>query len=479
MDGGWVFASQDRVDPMTPRQLNREIHAAAQSAGIDKRVSTHTLRHSFATICWNRRTTSASSRCCSGTGSSRRRRSTRMWPPRCCARSSARSRAQPTAVRARAWRARPGGGRHLPPARAGLAPAMQRGHLIQAQLNVMSAIEQCRTAALGGHCRGATTAATADRLQLLPQPPLPQVPGLRRAALARGPAGRPAAGRVLPRRLHAAGADRRTSPTQNKARRLRPAVRAAAETLRTIAADPRHLGAEIGFRWSCTPGARRSRTIPTSTASSRAAGLSPDGQRWVACRPGFFLPVRVLSRLFRRLFLAALAPGSRRRPAAVLRAARRAGRPGRLRRMARAAAPAEWVVYAKPPFGGPRRCSSTWAATRTGSPSPIACWSSFDERGVTFRWKDYGPRGARRQKMMTLGHRRVHPPLPAARAARAASSASATTACWPMARKDNLAATRSLLQPPCPSPLSRPTPQGRRHRPSFHRPSFAGIALRR
>ena len=145
-----------------------------------------------------------------------------------------------------------------------------------------------------------------DRLQLVPQPPLPQVPGHRRGAVDGGPGSRVAARRVLPRRLHAPGGarpDRLAEPAGG----LRPAVPGRR---RDLAADRRRPEAPRGRdrrSWpSCTPGARTSQHHPHVHCVVPGGGLSPDGSRWVACRPGFFLPVRVLSRVFRGKFLALL-----------------------------------------------------------------------------------------------------------------------------------------------------------------------------
>ena len=140
------------------------------------------------------------------------------------------------------------------------------------------------------------------------------------------------------------------------------------------------------------------------TASCPAAASPPDGERWVACRPGFFLPVRVLSRLFRRRFLEELAAGSSRRPAAVLRRVRRARRRAGLRPLARAAARSangSSMPSARSPAR--RRCSPICRATPTGWRSPTSRLLALDERGVTFRWKDYRAKGKTRHKTMTLG----------------------------------------------------------------------------
>src|SRR5258707_687461 len=131
--------------------------------------------------------------------------------------------------------------------------------------------------------------------------------------------------------------------------------RAMAETLRTIAADPKHLGAEIGFFAVLHTWGSNLQHHPHLHCVVPGGGLSPDGTRWISCMPGFFLPVRVLSRLFRRLFLEALQEAFENgelhffgdleylRDSAAFTAFL-----APLRR-------AEWVVYAKPPFGGPQQ----------------------------------------------------------------------------------------------------------------------------
>jgi hypothetical protein len=121
----------------------------------------------------------------------------------------------------------------------------------------------------------------------------------------------------------------------------------AAETLCTIAADSKHLGASIGATLVLHTWGSALTHHPHVHGIVPGGGLSPDGERWIACRPGFFLSVRVLSRLFRRRFLEARG-GPPARAAAVLRRARCAGRRQR-RPMARAASPVRGVVYAKRP----------------------------------------------------------------------------------------------------------------------------------
>ena len=132
------------------------------------------------------------------------------------------------------------------------------------------------------------------------------------------------------------------------------------------------------------------------------AGISPDGQRWVSCRPGFFLPVRVLSRLFRRLFLekliAAHAAGrlsffGDHAPLAACKAFTAYVSP--LRKI-------EWVVYSKPPFGGPRRVLAYLSRYTHRVAIATSRLIAFDQQGVTFKWKDYRIEGRDRYKRMTL-----------------------------------------------------------------------------
>jgi hypothetical protein len=131
-------------------------------------------------------------------------------------------------------------------------------------------------------------------------------------------------------------------------------------------------------------------------------GISPDGQRWVSCRPGFFLPVRVLSRLFRRLFLekliAAHAAGrlsffGDHAPLAACKAFTAYVSP--LRKI-------EWVVYSKPPFGGPQAVLAYLSRYTHRVAIANSRLIAFDQQGVTFKWKDYRIEGRDRYKRMTL-----------------------------------------------------------------------------
>ena len=150
--------------------------------------------------------------------------------------------------------------------------------------------------------------------------------------------------------------------------------------------------------WSCTPGARPSLTIRMYTASCPAVAL--DADRWAPCRPGFFLPVRVLSRLFRRRFLQALAAAHGQLQcfgefAPLTDAVAFAQWLAPLRKI-------EWVVYAKRPFAGPQAVLAYLSRYTHRVAISNSRLLSLDERGVTFRWKDYRAEGRTRHKTMTL-----------------------------------------------------------------------------
>jgi hypothetical protein len=307
--------------------------------------------------------------------------------------------------------------------------ARHRGHLSRGQLKVMGAIRACRTAALGGHvarCEGCDHVAVA--YNSCRNRHCPKCQGqTARAWLARRQAD------LLPvpydHVVFTLPAPVAALAFQNKAVVYDLLFRTAAGTLLTIAADPRHLGARIGLtavlhtwgsalthhphvhivvpgaglapdgsRWiPCRPGfflpvrvlSRLFRRLFLDRlAAAHGAGLAPDGSRWIPCRPGFFLPVRVLSRLFRRLFLDRLA------------AAHGAGRlafHGDLAPLADPSAFAahlaplrrsEWVVYAKRPFAGPAAVLAYLSRYTHRVAIANRRLLALDERGVTFRWKD-------------------------------------------------------------------------------------------
>jgi hypothetical protein len=179
----------------------------------------------------------------------------------------------------------------------------QRGHLSLAQLKVMSAITQCRTAALGGHvlrCEGCSVDQIAYNSCRNRHCPKCQSTAAQRWLDARQADLLPVEYYHVVFTLPAPIAD---LAYQNKAALYGLLFDVAAEVLQTIAADPKHLGARIGATLVLHTWGSALTHHPHVHGIVPGGGLSPDGKQWVACRPGFFLPVRVLSRLFRRRFL--------------------------------------------------------------------------------------------------------------------------------------------------------------------------------
>lgn len=178
--------------------------------------------------------------------------------------------------------------------------------------------------------------------------------------------------------------------------------RATAETLLTIARDPRHLGAEIGFFTILHTWGQNLHFHPHLHCVIPGGGLSPDQSRWITCRPGFFLPVRVLSRLFRRLFLESLQKafdqGQLEFPGEIDGLRERQAFRDYLAPVVRA----EWVVYAKPPFGGPAHVLQYLGRyTHRVALSNDRLLSTGNGQ-VSFRYKDYRSAGREKHKVMTL-----------------------------------------------------------------------------
>jgi hypothetical protein len=179
--------------------------------------------------------------------------------------------------------------------------------------------------------------------------------------------------------------------------------RATAETLTTIARDPQHLGAEIGFFAVLHTWGQNLLHHPHLHCVVPGGGMSPDGTHWVSCLPGFFLPVKVLSRLFRRLFLAQLRTAFRKGKL------RFSGELAELRKQAcfiRYLAPlqeTEWVVYAKAPFGGPRQVLDYLGRYTHRVAVSNERLLDVKDGQVTFQWKDYRAKGREKSRVMTLG----------------------------------------------------------------------------
>ena len=190
-----------------------------------------------------------------------------------------------------------------------------------------------------------------------------------------------------------------TIASQNKALVYGILFRTAADTLRTIAADPQYLGAAIGFFAVLHTWGQTLLHHPHVHCVVPGGGLSADGTRWIPCRPGFFLPVRVLSRLFRRLFLEALDQAFEAGQFHFSASLEALHDPQAWAHSLTPARTAEWVVYAKPPFGGPRQVLDY--VGRYTHRVAIANQRLLAIAGgqVRFRWKDYRDG---RPKTMTL-----------------------------------------------------------------------------
>jgi hypothetical protein len=176
--------------------------------------------------------------------------------------------------------------------------------------------------------------------------------------------------------------------------------RSVAETLRRIAADPKHLGAEIGFLAVLHTWGQTLQHHPHIHCVVPGGGLSPDGGRWIACRPGFFLPVRVLSRLFRRLFLQHLAQAFQGGKLQFFSALESLANPKAWENYLTNARAQEWVVYAKPPFGGPEHVLGYLARYTHRVAISNHRLLRLEKGKVTFQYKDY--RQHSRQKTMTI-----------------------------------------------------------------------------
>jgi hypothetical protein len=276
------------------------------------------------------------------------------------------------------------------------------GHVSLGQLKVMSAIEACRTAALGGHvaqcedCNHIHIAYNSCRNRHCPKC---QGQAARDWLEAREAELLPVAYYHVVFTLPAPIAD---IAYQNKQVIYDLLFKASAETVLTIAADPKHLGARIGVTSVLHTWGSAMTHHPHVHMIVPGGGISMDGTQWISCKPGFFLPVRVLSRLFRRLF------------ASKLQAAHQAGRLSFFGKHASLAntkpftawlAPlrkAEWVVYAKRPFAGPEAVLAYLSRYTHRVAIANSRLISANRNNVTFKYKDYRIKGRERQKTMTL-----------------------------------------------------------------------------
>jgi hypothetical protein len=345
----------------------------------------------------------------------------------------------------------------------------ERGHVSLGQLKVMSAVEHCRSAALGGHalrcsaCAEPQIAYNSCRNRHCPKC---QGSAAQRWLRAR-------AADLLPvdyyHVVFTLPAPLAALAYTNKALMYGLLFDIAAETLRTIAADPKHLGARIGVTLVLHTWGSALTHHPHVHGIVPGGGLALDGDTWVPCKPGFFLSVRVLSRLFRRRFLEELSAAHGRGQLQFF---------GEIAALANAEAFAqwltplrqcEWVVYAKPPYAGPEAVLAYLSRYTHRVAIANSRLVALDERGVTFRWKDYRATGRTRHKTMTLAtaefmRRFLLHVLPSGfhRIRHYGLLANAR-------RKQNLDIARALLQAPAPaSPvLTEPHAPSQPHPPTF------------
>jgi hypothetical protein len=276
------------------------------------------------------------------------------------------------------------------------------GHVSLGQLKVMSAIESCRTAALGGHvarcenCSHTIIAYNSCRNRHCPK--------CQGAAAREWLAEREAELLPVPYyhvvfTLPAQIAD---IAYQNKAVIYDLLFKASSQTMLTIAADPKRLGARIGVLSVLHTWGSALTHHPHVHMIVPGGGISRDGSKWVACRPRYLLPVPVLSQLFRRLFLEKLVAAHRTGELQFF------GNHAPLTdRQAFAAflAPlrnSKWVVYCKHPFGGPKQVLRYLARYTHRVAISNRRLVAYDDKGVTFKWKDYRAEGHERYKLMTL-----------------------------------------------------------------------------
>lgn len=280
--------------------------------------------------------------------------------------------------------------------------AAHAGHLSLAQLKVMSAIEYCRTAALGGHveacedCGQWRIAYNSCRNRHCPK--------CQGAAARTWLAEREAD--LLPvgyfHVVFTLPAEVADIAFQNKALVYDLLFKAASETMLTIAADPKHLDARIGITAVLHTWGSAMTHHPHVHMIVPGGGIAPDGSRWISSRPAFLLPVRVLGKLFRRLFLSRLVALHDAGQLAVFGAiAHIAERRAFLRHLS-PVRKKRWVVYAKAPFAGPEAVLAYLSRYTHRVAISNSRLIRLDESGVTFRYKDYRREGADRQQLMTL-----------------------------------------------------------------------------
>jgi hypothetical protein len=277
-----------------------------------------------------------------------------------------------------------------------------KGHVSLSQLKVMSSIEACRTEALGGHVSACTK---CDHQHIAYNScknrhcPKCQGPAARDWMAAR-------AEDLLPvEYFHVVF----TLPAEiariaywNKKAIYGLLFKASAQTVSTIAADPKRLGARVGMTSVLHTWGSALTHHPHIHMIVPGGGLSKGGSRWVACRPGFFLHVRVLSRLFRRLFIEGLLALHRAGELTFFSDLVGLSNPQAFAAYLAPLRKIEWVVYAKPPFGGPEQVLAYLSRYTHRVAISNSRLISADANTVTFKWKDYRVKSDDRRSVMRI-----------------------------------------------------------------------------
>jgi len=279
-----------------------------------------------------------------------------------------------------------------------------RGHVSLDQLKVMRAIERCRTAALGGHvlrCENDACGYTAIAYNSCRNRHCPKCQG---AAAREWMAAREAELLPVPYfhvvfTLPAAIGD---IAYQNKAVIYDLLFKASAETMLTIAADPKHLGARIAITSVLHTWGSAMTHHPHVHMIVPGGGIALDGLRWIAKRPGFFLPVRVLSKLFRRLMIEKLVTAHAAGQLTFYGVHRSLGDAKAFAAYLTPLKRRRWFVYAKRPFAGPKAVLAYLARYTHRVAISNRRLIAADAKTVTFKVKDYRIDGPGRYKTMTL-----------------------------------------------------------------------------
>jgi len=278
----------------------------------------------------------------------------------------------------------------------------QQGHLSLSQLKVMTAIERCRTAELGGHslrcshCEKTQIAYNSCRNRHCPKC---QAVKARQWLEARQ-------AELLPVEYYHVVFTLPEPISQlayhNKAIIYHLLFKAASETLLTIARDPKHLGANIGMSMVLHTWGSALTLHPHVHCIVPGGGFSKDGQQWINCKPGFFLPVRVLSRLFRRLMIEKIQESYKAGALAFFTHQQDLRDAQCFKHWCKTLLEQEWVVYSKRPFAGPKAVLAYLSRYTHRVAIANSRLISHDEQNVTFKWKDYRCKGHKKYKTMTL-----------------------------------------------------------------------------